>query len=114
MSELVRETVFEQFHEEIPYSVICRVEEFREDQNPIYVGVVVYVERPSQKGILIGKRGAAIRALGIAARAKIEHFLGTAVSLDLWVKPLKSWRKSRAHLGRLGFRVPAEHEQGTR
>ncbi len=110
VAELVRETVFEQFHEEIPYSVICRVEEFREDREPVYIRVVVYVERKSQKGMLIGKGGAAIRALGTAARRKIEHFLGRAVYLDLWVKPLKSWRRNRAHLGRLGFRLPAEHD----
>jgi GTP-binding protein Era len=74
----------------------------------------VYVERKSQKGILIGKRGAAIKALGAAARAKIETFLGRRVYLDLWVKPLDSWRKNRAHLGRLGFRLPPDDEQKTR
>lgn len=110
VAELVRQTVFEQFHQEIPYSVFCRVEEFRESQDPIYIKVVVYVERQSQKGMLIGKRGSAIRELGAASRAKIEHFLGANVYLDLWVKPLKAWRKNRAHLGRLGFRLPAEDE----
>jgi len=110
VAELVRETVFEQFHEEIPYSVMCRVEEFREDQEPIYVQVHLFVERKSQKGMLIGKGGAAIRALGSTAREKIEHFLGTPVYLDLWVKPLKSWRKSRAHLGQLGFRLPPDDD----
>ncbi len=110
VAELVRETVFELFGEEIPYSVICQVEEFREEQEPVYIAVNVFVERKSQKGMLIGKGGAAIRELGSAARSKIEHFLGTDVYLDLWVKPLKSWRKSRAHLGRLGFRLPADDE----
>ena len=62
------------------------------------------------KGIVIGKRGAAIRELGSASRVKIEHFLGRRVYLDLWVKPLKSWRKNRAHLRRLGFRLPADDE----
>ena len=110
VAELVRETVFEQYEQEIPYSVFCRVEEFREDQDPWYVHVDIYVERKSQKGILIGKGGAAIKALGAAARAKIEHFLGRRVYLDLWVKPLDSWRKSRAQLGRLGFRLPSDDE----
>lgn len=113
VAELVRETVFEQFHQEIPYSVICKVEEYREEQDPVYIAINVYVERKSQKGMVIGKGGAAIRALGSAARAKIEHFLGTPVYLDLWVKPLKSWRKNRAHLGQLGFRLPAEDENQT-
>ena len=111
VAELVRETIFEQYEQEIPYSVFCRVEEFREDQEPWYVHVDVYVERKSQKGILIGKNGAAIKALGAASRAKIEHFLGRHVYLDLWVKPLDSWRKSRAHLGRLGFRLPTDDER---
>jgi len=106
VAELVRETIFEQYEQEIPYSVFCRVEEFREDQEPWYVHVDIFVERKSQKGILIGKGGAAIRELGSKARVKIEHFLGQDVYLDLWVKPLKSWRKSRARLGELGFRVP--------
>ncbi len=108
VAELVRETVFEQYDEEIPYCTFCQVEEFREGQEPIYIQVNVYVERTSQKGILIGAQGRAIRALGKAARQKIEHFLGERVYLDLWVKPLKSWRRNRSHLARLGFRVPEE------
>jgi GTP-binding protein Era len=110
VAELVRETIFEQYHQEIPYSVFCQVTEFREEQDPVYIGIDIHVERSSQKGIVIGKGGAAIRQLGSAARVKIEHLLGRSVYLDLWVKPLESWRKSRAHLGRLGFRLPAEHE----
>ncbi len=113
VAELVRETIFEQYHQEIPYSVFCQVEEFREGQDPLYVHVDIYVERKSQKGILVGRGGAAIKRLGEAARSKIEHFLGRRVYLDLWVKPLDSWRKSRAHLGRLGFRLPPEDERAS-
>jgi GTP-binding protein Era len=105
VAELVRETVFEQYHQEIPYSVFCQVAEFREEQDPVYIHVDIHVEKPSQKAILIGRGGAAIRELGSAARAKIEHLLGRRVYLDLWVKPLDSWRKNRALLGRLGFRL---------
>lgn len=112
VAELVRETVFERFGEEIPYATFCQVEEFREGQEPLYIAVNVYVERASQKGILIGKGGQAIRELGQAARAKIEHFLGRRVYLELWVKPLKSWRKNRARLGSLGFRLPEDDEAG--
>ncbi len=114
VAELVRETIFEQFRQEIPYSVFCQVEAFRETQDPVYIQVVIYVERKSQKGMLIGKKGAAIRALGEAARTKIEHFLGRRVYLDLWVKPLPAWRKNRAHLGRLGFRLPPEDDSENR
>jgi GTP-binding protein Era len=107
-AELVRETVFEQYGQEIPYSVFCQVEEFRESQDPVYIKVRIWVERPSQKGILLGAGGRAVRELGQASRAKIEHFLGRPVYLDLWVKPLKSWRKNRARLGGMGFRVPED------
>ena len=110
VAELVRQTVFEQYRDEIPYSVFCQVEEFREAQDPVYIQVVVYVERTSQKGILIGAGGRAIRALGAAARARIEHFLGRRVYLDLWVKPLKAWRRNRAYLSRLGFRIPEDDD----
>ena len=110
VAELVRETIFEQYHQEIPYAAFCRVEEFREDQQPVYIHVDIHVERKSQKGILIGHGGEAIRALGAAARVKIEHFIGTDVYLDLWVKPLKAWRKNRTHLGQLGFRVPSDDD----
>lgn len=112
VAELVRETVFEQYSEEIPYSVFCQVEEFREEQDPLYIQMNVYVERTSQKGILIGSGGKAIRKLGQAARERIEHFLDRRVYLDLWVKPLKSWRKNRGRLGELGFRVPEEDPSG--
>ncbi|UCC24880.1 MAG: GTPase Era [Gemmatimonadales bacterium] len=108
VAELVRETVFEQFEDEIPYAVATRVEEFREDQDPLYISVVVHVERESQKGIVVGKGGHAIRRLGMASRRKIETFLGRPVYLDLWVKPLKGWRRKRHHLQRLGYRVPDE------
>ncbi|MDH5760918.1 MAG: GTPase Era [Gemmatimonadota bacterium] len=110
VAELVRETVFELYEQEIPYSVICGVEEFREGSDPLYIQVNVFVERQSQKGIVIGAGGAAVRELGKAARAKIEHFLDQRVYLDLWVKPLKGWRKNRGHLGRLGFRVPEDDD----
>jgi GTPase len=113
VAELVRESIFEQYHQEIPYSVYCQVAEMREHQDPVYIHVDVFVERKSQKGILIGKGGAAVRELGSASRAKIEHFLGRRVYLDLWVKPLESWRKSRAHLGRFGFRLPTDDDRSS-
>lgn len=108
VGELVRETIFEQFRQEIPYSIFCQVEEMREAQTPIYIAVNVFVERKSQKGMVIGKRGAAVRALGQASREKIETFLGRPVYLDLWVKPLRAWRKNRSYLGQLGFRIPED------
>lgn len=109
-AELVRESVFELYYEEIPYSVSCRLEQFREDDDPIYIQAILYVERSSQKGILIGDGGRAIRKLGSRARTKIERFVDRRVYLDLRVKVLAGWRRKRGHLRRLGFAVPRDHE----
>ena len=106
VAELIRETIFERYRQEIPYSVVCRVEEFREDQEPVYIAVGVFVDKESQKGILVGKGGAGIRELGSVSRGKIEHFIGRSVYLDLWVKTLDGWRRKRDDLTRLGFHVP--------
>jgi GTP-binding protein Era len=106
VAELIRETVFEQYQDEVPYSTAVRVEEFREDRDPILVRATVFVERPSQKGILIGKGGKAIRDLGSVARVKIEDFVQRPVYLDLWIKVLPKWRKSPVELRRFGFPVP--------
>lgn len=108
VAELIRETALEQLEEEVPYSVACEVEEFRETQSPIYIRAVVYVERDSQKRIIIGAGGQRIRAVGAAARAKIEAFVGAKVFLDLWVKVLPNWRRNTHALQRLGFRLPQD------
>jgi GTP-binding protein Era len=111
VAELVRETVFERYTEEIPYSVAVRIQEFREGEEPAFIRAEILVERPTQKAILIGKGGAAIRELGTAARAKIESFMERHVYLDLWVKVIPKWRKSPVELRRLGFSVPEEKER---
>jgi GTPase len=108
VSELIRETVFEQFGQEVPYSTAVRIEEFRESEEPVLIRASVLVERASQKGILIGKGGAAIRELGTASRDKIESFIGAPVYLDLWIKVLPKWRKNAVELRRLGFTVPED------
>jgi GTPase len=108
VGELIRETVFERYAEEVPYSVAVRVEEFRESDEPIYIKATIYVERSSQKGILIGRAGAAIRELGAISRAKIEQFVERRVYLDLWVKVLPRWRKDPKELRRFGFPVPPD------
>ncbi|HEX7980312.1 MAG TPA: GTPase Era [Gemmatimonadaceae bacterium] len=105
VAELVRETALEQLDEELPYSVACEVEEFREGQTPLYIRTVLYVERESQKRILIGAGGQRIREIGRIARSKVEKFVGTAVYLDLWVKVLPNWRKSDRALRRFGYRL---------
>ena len=107
-AELIRETALEQLDEEVPYSVACSIEEFREDRSPVYIRATVYVERDSQKWILIGERGARIREIGRAARVKIERLVGGAVYLDLWVKVLANWRRDVRALERFGYRIPQE------
>jgi GTP-binding protein Era len=106
VAELVRETVFEEYAEEVPYATVVRVEEYRENAEPIYIRATIYVERDSQKGIILGKAGAGIRALGARAREKIESFVGAHVYLDLWVKTLPGWRRKVDTLRYLGYRVP--------
>ena len=106
VGELIRETVFEQFREEVPYSIFAAVDEFREDQDPVYIKANLFVERNSQKGILVGDRGTAIRELGRASREKIEEFIGRRVYLELRVKVRPKWRRREKDLGRFGFRVP--------
>jgi GTP-binding protein Era len=105
VAELIRETVLEQLHDEIPYSVACGVEEFREGRSPVYIRAVIYVERESQKRIVIGAGGARIREVGQSARKKVEAFIGEKVYLDLWVKVLPNWRRSATALERLGYHI---------
>ena len=110
VSEFVRETVFEQYEKEVPYSIAVKVEEYREAADPIYIRATIYVERPTQKAILIGSGGAAIKRLGSAARRKIEDFVGSSVYLDLWIKVLPRWRKDPLQLQRLGFKLPSTEQ----
>ncbi|MGH7605503.1 MAG: GTPase Era [Gemmatimonadaceae bacterium] len=105
VAELVRESVLEQLHDEVPYSVAVQVEEFREDRSPLYIRAVIYVERDSQKAIVIGNKGAQIRKVGESARKKIELFVGEKVYLDLWVKVLANWRKNPQNLSMFGYQL---------
>ncbi len=102
-AEFVREAAFELLHEELPYSVAVEIDEFRETPEPVYIRAVIYVERVSQKGIVIGAGGRTIKALGQAARAKIETLLGARVFLELHAKVLPKWRRRAASLKRLGY-----------
>ncbi len=104
--EFVRETCMERFRDEIPYGIACRVDEFREEQDPVYVGITIFVERESQKGIVIGRGGAAIREVGRISRKKIEGLIGRPVYLNLRVKVIAGWSRKRNRLRQLGFRLP--------
>jgi GTP-binding protein Era len=101
--EYLREAAFELLGDELPYSFTAEVEEFREAERPIYIRVTLFVERESQKGIVIGRSGASIKAIGAHARARLEELIGAPVYLDSWVKTLPNWRKNGAALARFGF-----------
>ena len=108
VTEAIREAAFEQLEEELPYAVTSEVEEYLEERTPVYIRATVYVERESQKRILVGKGGGQIRDLGRAAREKIELLTGVPVYLDLWIKVLHNWRRSPAALHRFGFSLPED------
>ncbi|MCV7125132.1 GTPase Era [Mycobacterium lacus] len=106
MAELIREAALEGVREELPHSLAVVIEEVnRRDgrDDLIDVHAVLYVERDSQKGIVIGKGGARLREVGTAARNQIEKLLGTRIYLDLRVKVAKNWQRDPKQLGRLGF-----------
>ncbi|MDZ7630955.1 MAG: KH domain-containing protein [Gemmatimonadaceae bacterium] len=107
-AEAIRESALAILHEEVPYGIFVDIEEFRESRSPIYIRAVVYVERDSQKGIVLGAKGRTIREIGTAARTLIEQLVEGSVYLDLWVKVMPDWRKDAAALRRFGFTVPPE------
>jgi GTP-binding protein Era len=109
-TELVREAAFELLEQELPYAMAAVVDEFREETNPIYIRMTLYVERDSQKGMLIGRNGSMIQALGAQARSKIEALLGEQVYLELWVKVLRKWRSRPSALRMLGLTVNPKSE----
>ena len=103
-AELVREAIFERFRDEVPYSAEVQIEDFRERAGQKdFIAATIFVETESQKGILIGRGGQAIRDLGQCARVGIEALLGRPVYLELRVKVLPHWRKDPQALRRLGY-----------
>jgi len=101
--EFLREAAFELLEDELPYAFTAEVEEFREHSTPVYIRVTLLVERESQKGMIIGRGGRTIKAIGAHARTRLEALLGGPVYLDCWVKVLPNWRRNAAALTRLGF-----------
>ncbi len=103
VTEYLREAAFLHLEDEVPYAVAAEVEEFREHTEPVYIRVTLLVERDSQKGIVIGKGGRTLKAIGQHARKRLEALLGQSVFLDCWVKVLPNWRRNEGALDRLGF-----------
>lgn len=104
-AEFIRETAFDLLGEELPYSLAVEIDEFREGERPVYIRATVYVERESQRRMVIGKSGRKVRALGTAARGRMEDLLGQSVYLDLWVKVLPKWRTKPGAVSRFGLTV---------
>ena len=103
-AELIRETIFESTRDELPYATTVEVDDYRErEKGKIYIRALIYVERESQKKIIIGRQGAMLKRIGREARGKIEEFAATGVYLELWVKVRDKWRRDQPFLHERGF-----------
>lgn len=104
-SEIIREKIFEFYGEEIPYATTVEIEEYKErEKGKDFVKAIIYVERGSQKGIIIGKNGDAIKRVGVLAREEMEKQVDRQVYLELVVKVMEKWRKDKNKLKRLGYK----------
>jgi GTP-binding protein Era len=104
VAEMIREKIFQTFKEEIPYSTCVAIEEFKErEKGKFFIRAIIYVERDSQKAILIGKKGQSLKQIGTSVRPKIERFINHAVFLELWVKVREKWQKDKKFLKEIGL-----------
>ncbi|MBP2831609.1 GTPase Era [Aquimarina sp. U1-2] len=103
VNEAIREKILTNYKKEIPYAVEVETEEFFEDDDIIRIRSVIMVERDSQKGIIIGHKGAALKKVGIEARKELEKFFGKQIHIELYVKVNKNWRSSQRQLKRFGY-----------
>ena len=102
-SEILREQIFLQYEQEVPYSTEVAITDFKEDDDIIRIRAEIYVERDSQKGILIGKGGSALKTVGIEARKRMEDFFQKKVFLETTVKVARNWRREKERLRRFGY-----------
>ena len=103
VSEIIREKILLYYDKEIPYSVEVRVERFKEDEKRIHINAVIYVERDSQKGIIIGHQGIALKKINTEARKALEKFFNKSIFLETFVKVDKDWRSSQKELDAFGY-----------
>ncbi len=104
VNETIREKILMLYKKEIPYAVEIETESFKEEENIIRIRSVIMVERETQKGIIIGHKGASLKKVGMEARKDLEKFFGKKIYLDLYVKVNKNWRSSNRELRRFGYR----------
>ena len=105
VNEKIREKILKHYKKEIPYAVEVETEEFKEDEQKIRIRSVIYVERDSQKGIIIGHKGSGLKRIGSEARKDLEQFFGKKIFLELFVKVNKDWRKKTEQLRRFGYKL---------
>lgn len=103
VSEIIREKILLYYDKEIPYSVEVRVERFKEDEKRIHINAIIYVERDSQKGIIIGHQGIALKKVNTESRKALEKFFGKSIFLETFVKVDKDWRSSQRELDAFGY-----------
>jgi len=103
VSEIIREKILLYYDKEIPYSVEVVVERFKEDEKHIHINAIIYVERDSQKGIIIGHQGVALKKVSTEARKSLERFFGKPIFLEVFVKVDKDWRSSTRELNNFGY-----------
>lgn len=103
VNETIREKILMNYEKEIPYAVEIETEEFIEDENIIRIRSVIMVERETQKGIIIGHKGSALKKVGVQSRADLEKFFGKQIHIELYVKVNKDWRSSSFQLRRFGY-----------
>ncbi len=103
VSEIIREKILLYYDKEIPYAVEVRVERFKEDDKMIHINAVIYVERDSQKGIIIGHQGIALKKVNTESRKALEKFFGKKIFLETFVKVDKDWRSSQKELDAFGY-----------
>lgn len=104
VSEVIREKILERYKQEIPYSVEVVVESFKNKSKILLIDAIIYVERESQKGIMLGKKGVAIRSVGTSARKSLQNFFKKKIFLGLFVKVSKDWRSKKSQLKRFGYK----------
>ena len=103
VTEIIREKILLYYDKEIPYSVEVAVEQFKESERSIHINAVIYVERDSQKGIIIGHHGVAIKRVSSEARKSLEKFFGKSIYLETFVKVYKDWRQSSRAMKQFGY-----------